>query len=78
MFSESSTLAVLGRLINPVGVLSALLLALFVFDQSLDGYYIVLGVIAFFLSAELFEDISLMQSGSRSNPFVGLISILTA
>ena len=78
MFSESSTLAVLGRLINPVGVLSALLLALFVFDQPLDGYYIVLGIIAFFLSAELFEDISLMQSGSRSNPLVGLISILTA
>lgn len=78
MFSESSTIAVIGRLINPVGSLSALLLVLFAFDQPLDGYYVVLGVIAFFLSAQLFADISLMQSGSRSNPLVGLVGILTA
>ena len=78
MFSESSTIAVIGRLINPVGSLSALLLVLFAFDQPLDGYYIVLGVIAFFLTAQLFADISLMQSGSRSNPLVGLVGILTA
>jgi putative colanic acid biosynthesis UDP-glucose lipid carrier transferase len=78
MYNESSTLAVLSRLINPVGVLSSLLIALSIYDEPLDGYYIVLGIITFFLSAQLFEDISLMQPCGSFKPLSGFVSILIA
>lgn len=78
MYNESTTLAVLSRLINPVGVLCALLFSLYVYGEPLDGYYIVLGIIAFFLSAQLFEDISLMQPCGAFRPLSGFISILVA
>ncbi|OYY93540.1 MAG: undecaprenyl-phosphate glucose phosphotransferase [Hydrogenophilales bacterium 28-61-23] len=78
MFNESTTLAVLNRLLNPVGVLAALLLALYIHDEPLDGYYIVLGIIVFFLSAQLFEDVSLMQPCGRFRPLNGFVSIVIA
>ncbi len=78
MYNESSTLAILSRLINPVGALAALVIALALYDEPLDGYYIVLGIIAFFLSAQLFEDISLMQPCGNFRPLSGFVSILIA
>jgi len=78
MYNESSSLAVISRVTNPVGVVFTLLLTLFAFNEPLDGYYIVLGIIAFFLAAHIFEDISLMQPGGRFKPMSGLVSILIA
>lgn len=78
MFNESTPLAVISRLLNPVGVVLALLIALYFYDEPLDGYYIVLGIIAFFISAQLFEDISLMQPCGQFRPLNGFFSILIA
>jgi len=78
MYNESSTLAVLGRLINPVGILFTLIIALRLFGEPIDGYYMVLGIITFFLSAQLFEDISLMQPCGRFRPLSGFVSIVIA
>lgn len=78
MYNQSSTLAVFSRLTNPIGVSATLLLVLSGFGVPLDGYYIVLGIIAFFLSAQLFENISLMQPSGRFQPLSGLVSILIA
>jgi putative colanic acid biosysnthesis UDP-glucose lipid carrier transferase len=78
MYTESSILAVLGRLINPVGILVALIISLRYFSEPIDGYYMVLGIITFFLSAQLFEDISLMQPCGRFRPLSGFVSIVIA
>lgn len=78
MYNESSTIAVIGRLINPVGMLFTLICVLRVFSVPIDGYYIVLGIIGFFLSAQLFEDISLMQLCSQFRPLSGIVSVLIA
>jgi putative colanic acid biosynthesis UDP-glucose lipid carrier transferase len=78
MYNESSTLAVLGRLINPVGAVFALICAVSFYDEPIDGYYMVLGIIAFFLSAQLFDDVSLMQPCGNFRPLSGFVSVLIA
>jgi putative colanic acid biosynthesis UDP-glucose lipid carrier transferase len=78
MSSERAPISVLGRLINPVGVTLMLVGALHFFDESIDGHYIALGIIAFFLSAHLFDDISVIQPCGRFRPLGGFVSILIA
>ena len=51
MYSETPTLAVLRRLTNPVVVVLALIATMVVWGERMDGYYLVLAILAFFLSA---------------------------
>jgi len=78
MFEENMPLAVMRHLINPVGVVLSLVLAMLVHDEPFDGYYIVLAIIAFFLAAHLFEDFFLMRSTGRHPLVSGIVSILIA
>lgn len=83
MYSEAPTLALLRRVANPVVVVLALLASLVFWDERLDGYYLVLAILAFFLSAQLFEDLSLLHpcgrrlwSGFGSALFAWLLTVL--
>lgn len=61
MFSEDPTLALLRRLMNPMLVVMALVFCIFVQDESLDGYYLMLAIISFFISSYLFDDLTVMR-----------------
>ncbi len=65
MYSEAPTLALLRRLTNPVVAVLALIASLMVWGERMDGYYLVLAIIAFFLSSHLFEDLALLRPCGR-------------
>lgn len=48
-------------LLNPVVVCACLLLVAWAYDEKFSGYYAVLVVLAFFISAHLFDDVHLFQ-----------------
>ncbi len=83
MYSEAPTLAVLRRLTHPVVAVLVLLASLGVWGERLDGYYLVLAIIAFFLSSHLFEDLALLcpcgrrlWSGFGSMLFAWLLTVV--
>ncbi len=78
MYFENATLALIRRLMYPVGVVLVLLGAMAAWDESLDGYYIVLAIIAFFLSAYLFDGLSVLRPCGRDNLRSGIGSVLFA
>ena len=63
MYSENPTLALMRRLMNPILVVLALLASLAYHDEPMDGYYLVLAVIA---------GISLLVGG------IGIMNIMLA
>jgi putative colanic acid biosynthesis UDP-glucose lipid carrier transferase len=65
MYSEAPTLALLRRLTNPVLAVLVLIAAMAAWDERMDGYYLVLAIIAFFLSSHLFEDLDLLRPCGR-------------
>jgi len=65
MYSEAPTLALLRRLTNPVVAVLVLIASLAVWGERMDGYYLVLAIIAFFVSAHLFEDLALLRPCGR-------------
>lgn len=77
MYSEAPTLALLRRLTNPVVAVLVLIASLTVWGERMDGYYLVLAIIAFFLSSHLFEDLSLLRPCGR-HPWSGFGSVLFA
>ncbi|MEW5787539.1 MAG: undecaprenyl-phosphate glucose phosphotransferase [Pseudomonadota bacterium] len=78
MYFENATLALIRRLIHPVGAVLVLLLVLAYYDEPLDGYYIVLAIIAFFLSANLFDDLSILRPCGPGKLLSGIGSVLFA
>ncbi|MEW6353083.1 MAG: undecaprenyl-phosphate glucose phosphotransferase [Pseudomonadota bacterium] len=50
------------RLINPVVVVSTLPAATLFYGKTFDGYYLVLAIIVFFISSQLFEKVTLLRS----------------
>ncbi len=78
MYFENATLALLRRLMYPVAVVLVLLGAMVYWDDYLDGYYMVLGIIAFFLSSHLFDDLSMLRPCGRGRFWNGLGSVLFA
>lgn len=78
MYFENATLALVRRLMYPVGVVLVLLGAMAYWDEPMDGYYIVLAIIAFFLSAYLFDDLSVLRPCGRDNIWSGIGSVLFA
>jgi putative colanic acid biosysnthesis UDP-glucose lipid carrier transferase len=61
MQSENPTLALVRRLMNPILIVLVLLGSLAYHEESMDGYYLVLAVISFFLASYLFDDLSISQ-----------------
>jgi len=78
MYFENATLALVRRLMYPMGVVLVLLASIVYWDEPLDGYYIVLAIIAFFLSAYLFDDLSVLRPCGRDNLWSGIGSVLFA
>lgn len=62
MQTEHPTLALGRQILYPVLVIVALLISLAYYREVMDGYYLMLAVITFFLSSYLFDDISVSQS----------------
>ena len=75
MYSENPTLALMRRLMNPILVVLVLLASLAYHDEPMDGYYLVLAVIAFFLASYLFDDLSISQpsGGPLWRGFAGVL-----
>jgi putative colanic acid biosynthesis UDP-glucose lipid carrier transferase len=61
MFSVNPALALLRRLMNPVLVVAALVFCIWVQDETLDGYYLMLAIISFFISSYLFDDLTVIR-----------------
>jgi putative colanic acid biosynthesis UDP-glucose lipid carrier transferase len=61
MFSENPTLALLRRLMNPMLVVLVLLACMALQEEPLDGYYLMLAIVTFFISSYLFDDLTAMQ-----------------
>lgn len=61
MQSEHPTLGLLRRLMNPLLVVFTLWVCMRLHDEPMDGYYLILAIITFFLSSYLFEDLSMMR-----------------
>ena len=78
MFHDSSPLAVIRRLINPVGVVLSLLIALKLHGEPMDGYYTVLAIIVFFLASHLFEDVMVIRTNGRHPLLSTFVSLCIA
>lgn len=78
MYSENPTLAVYRRLGNPLVVVAVLLLAVWFAGKRVDGYYLILAIIAYFLSAYIFDDVTLLKSPSHRWKLTGFGSVLFA
>jgi len=66
MQSENPTLALVRRLMNPILIVLVLLASLAYHDETMDGHYLVLAVISFFLASYLFDDLTLNPPASRA------------
>jgi len=75
MDTENPTLALLRRLLYPVLVVATLLVCMNMYDETMDGYYLVLGIISFFISASLFDDLAVTRpmGGELWRGFGGLL-----
>jgi putative colanic acid biosynthesis UDP-glucose lipid carrier transferase len=78
MFEANAPLAVLRRLTNPVVVVLSLILAVKYQGEPLDGYYLALAIIAFYIAGQLFEDFFIMRATGRHPLVNGFVSILIA
>lgn len=78
MYNETSTLAFFRRVLNPVGVIVVLAVAMVVHGERFDGYYIILGIIAFFLSSHLFDDLAIVRPCGKRQIWSGFGSVLFA
>ncbi|HNA29718.1 MAG TPA: undecaprenyl-phosphate glucose phosphotransferase [Thiobacillaceae bacterium] len=78
MYFENATLALVRRLTHPLGAVLVLVAVLAYYDEPLDGYYIVLSIIVFFLSANLFDDLSILRPCGRGRLLSGIGSVLFA
>lgn len=78
MLEANAPLAVLRRLTNPVMVVVSLVIAVKYQGEPLDGYYLALAIITFFVAGQLFEDFFIMRSTGRHPLVNGLVSILIA
>jgi putative colanic acid biosynthesis UDP-glucose lipid carrier transferase len=78
MYNENPTLALFRRLVNPVTVVLVLLACLWLTDERMDGYYIALAIIAFFISAHLFEDLTGLRTWARGRLWSGFGGVLFA
>jgi len=78
MFEANAPLAVLRRLTNPVVVVLSLILAVKFQGEPLNGYYLALGIITFFIAGQLFEDFFILRTTGRHPLLNGLVSILIA
>jgi putative colanic acid biosynthesis UDP-glucose lipid carrier transferase len=78
MFEANAPLAVLRRLTNPVVVALSLVIAVWYHSEPLDGYYLALAIITFFIAGQLFEDFFIMRSTGRHPLISGMVSILIA
>lgn len=78
MKNENSVFPYLRRIVNAIIVALALLLSVKLGGVQLDGYYIALAIIAFFLAGYIFEDMKPASNCSRSRIWSGLASIVFA
>lgn len=78
MYNETSTLAFFRRVLNPAVVVLVLILSMQWHGERFDGYYVVLGIIAFFLSAHLFDDLAIIRPCGRGHLWSGLSSLVFA
>jgi len=78
MHGEHSLLLVTRRVMNPVVVVFALLLTMAIQGEVVDGYYLVLAIIVFFLSSYLFDDLSIVQHTCHQKPASGVADVLFA
>jgi len=63
---------------NPVVVVCTLLMAMAIYGERMDGYYLVLAIIVFFLSSYLFDDLSLVRHACQQRPWSGFGGVLFA
>ncbi|HRH79843.1 MAG TPA: undecaprenyl-phosphate glucose phosphotransferase [Thiobacillaceae bacterium] len=78
MYNETSTLAFFRRILNPVGVILVLVASMLFHGERFDGYYVILGIIAFFLSSHLFDDLAIIRPCGARHLWSGLGSLLIA
>lgn len=83
MYSEAPPLTLLRRLTNPVVAVLVLIASLALWGERMDGYYLVLAIITYFLSSHLFEDLARLHpcgrrlwSGFGSVLFAWLLTVL--
>lgn len=60
--NEQPHIAFWERTINPIVIISSLVLITLLSGVSFDGYYLVLAIIVFFISSQLFEKVTLLRS----------------
>jgi putative colanic acid biosynthesis UDP-glucose lipid carrier transferase len=78
MYSEHPTLSLLRRLISPVVVVLVLVFLVKALGERMDGYYLVLSIIVFFLSSHLFDDQALLRPCGSRHIWSGFGSVLFA
>ena len=62
--NEPPVLSLMRRLLDPVVILGSLMLSVGVYDDHFNGLYLILGVVAFLISAQVFDEFDLIGSAN--------------
>ncbi len=62
--NEPPILSLMRRLLDPVVILGSLMLSVGIYDDKFNGLYLILGVVAFLISAQVFDEFDLIGSAS--------------
>src|SRR3569832_2178871 len=77
MFENSSPVyAVIRRILNPLVVVMTVVVVCLLIGRPIDGYFVMLAVVSFFLSAQVYEEIGLDRCWRRTNYLLHMRDIL--
>jgi putative colanic acid biosynthesis UDP-glucose lipid carrier transferase len=66
--SEQPAVALIKSLINPVAIVSSLFVCTVVYDEPFAGHYVVLGILVFLISTQVFDDVDVFRSWHGTHP----------
>ncbi|HEX4984510.1 MAG TPA: undecaprenyl-phosphate glucose phosphotransferase [Burkholderiales bacterium] len=66
--SELPAVALVKSLINPAAIVLTLFACAAAFGEPLAGHYVILGILAFLISTQLFDDVDVFRSRSDAHP----------
>jgi putative colanic acid biosysnthesis UDP-glucose lipid carrier transferase len=66
--SEQPAVALVKSLINPVAIVTSLFACTLFYDEPFAGHYVILGVLVFLISTQIFDDVDVFRSWHGLQP----------
>jgi putative colanic acid biosynthesis UDP-glucose lipid carrier transferase len=66
--SDPPAVALVKSLINPVSIVSALFACTLFYNEPFAGHYVILGILAFLISTQVFDDVDVFRPWRGAQP----------